>query len=158
MPPENYWSSSIDSVKFQDKKLMYINLLCFYTLTMNYPKKKLRNTPICNHIKQNEIPRSKSKGFSGSSAGKESTCNAGDLGSIPGLGRSPGEGIGYPFQYSWASLVAQMVKNPPAMRETWVQSLGGKIPWRRAWQPTPWTEEPGMPQSMKFSRPEYWSR
>ena len=49
---------------------------------------------------------------------KESTCNAGDPGLIPGLGRSPGEGIGYPLQFSWASLVAQTVKNPPAMRET----------------------------------------
>ena len=58
------------------------------------------------------------KGFPGSSAGKESTCNAGDPGSISGLRRSPGEGIGYPFQYSWASLVAQMVKNLPAMQET----------------------------------------
>ena len=54
------------------------------------------------------------------SAGKESACNEGDLGSIPGLGRSPGEEIGYLFQNSWASLVAQMVKNLPAMRETWV--------------------------------------
>ena len=63
-------------------------------------------------------------GFLGSSAGKESACNAGDPSSIPGLGRSAGEGIGYPLQYSWASLVAQMVKNPPAMWETWVRSLG----------------------------------
>ena len=54
------------------------------------------------------------------SAGKESTCNAGDPDLIPGSGSSLGEGIGYPFQDSWASLVAQMVKNPPAMRETWV--------------------------------------
>ena len=54
------------------------------------------------------------------SAGKESACNAGDPGSIPGLGRSPGEGIGYPLQYSWASLMALTVKNPPAMWETWV--------------------------------------
>ena len=56
-------------------------------------------------------------------AGKESTCNAGDPGSIPGSGRSTGEGIGYPLQYSWDSLVAQLVKSPPAMRETWVPSL-----------------------------------
>ena len=56
-------------------------------------------------------------GFPGSSAGKESTCNAGDPGSIPGLGRSPGKGIGYPLQHSWASLVAQLVKNPPEMRD-----------------------------------------
>ena len=63
-------------------------------------------------------------GFPGSSAGKESTCNAGDPGSIPVSGRTTEEGIGYPLQYSWASLVAQLVKNLPAMRETWVQSLG----------------------------------
>ena len=56
--------------------------------------------------------------FPGSSAGKESTCNAGDPGLIPRLGRSPGEGIGYPRQYSWDSLVAQMVKNPLSMQET----------------------------------------
>ena len=54
------------------------------------------------------------------SAGKESACNAGDPGSIPGSGCSPGEGIGYPLGY-WASLVAQTVKNPPAMQETWVR-------------------------------------
>ena len=59
-----------------------------------------------------------------SSLGKESACNAGDPSSIPGLGRSAGEGIGYPLQYSWASLVAQLVKNPPAIWEAWVQSLG----------------------------------
>ena len=60
------------------------------------------------------------RGFPDSSVGKESACNAGDLGSIPGLGRSPGEEIGYPLKYSWAFLVAQLVKNPPAIRETWV--------------------------------------
>ena len=64
------------------------------------------------------------KGFPGSSAGKESACNAGGPNSIPGSGRSPGEWIDYPHQYSWASLVAQLVKNLPAMRETWVPSLG----------------------------------
>ena len=52
-------------------------------------------------------------GFPGSSAGKESACNAGHPSSIPGSGRSPGEGIGYTLQYSWVSLVAQMVKDPP---------------------------------------------
>ena len=67
-------------------------------------------------------------GFPDSSVDKESTCNAGDLGLIPGLGRSAGEGIGYPLQYSWASFVAQLVKNPPAMWETWVQSLGWEDP------------------------------
>ena len=63
------------------------------------------------------------KGFPGSSAGKESACSAGDPGSIPGSGRSPGEGIGYPLHYSWASLVAQMVKNLPAVCETWDRYL-----------------------------------
>ena len=86
---------------------------------------------------------------SGGSAGKESACNVGNPGSIPGLGRSSGEGIGYPLQYSWASLVAQLVKNPPAMRKTWVRSLGWEDPlekgvathssilaWRIPWIPS----------------------
>ena len=64
------------------------------------------------------------RGFPDSSVGKESACNAGDPGSIPASGRSTGEGIGYSLQYSWASLVAQLVKNLPAIQETWVQSLG----------------------------------
>ena len=68
-----------------------------------------------------------------SSVSKESACNAGGPALIPGLGRSPAEGIGYSLQYSWASLMAQLVKNPPAMWETWV----GKIPWRREIRPTP---------------------
>ena len=76
-------------------------------------------------------------GFCDSSVGKESACNAGDLGLIPGSGRSPGEKVGYPLQYSWASLVAQLVKNLPAMQETWVQSLGREDPWRRERLPTP---------------------
>ena len=86
-------------------------------------------------------------GFPGDSAGKESTCNAGDLGLIPGSGRSSGEGIGYPLQCSWASLVAQLVKNLPAMWETWVRSLGWEDPLEKgtathssilAWK-IPWT-------------------
>ena len=68
------------------------------------------------------------KGFPDSSVGKESACNAEDPSSIPGSGRSAAEGIGYPLQYSWASLVAQLVKNPPAMQETWVRSLGWEDP------------------------------
>ena len=63
-------------------------------------------------------------GFPDGSVGKESTCNAGDPGSIPGSGSSPGEGRGYPFQYSWGSLVAQLLKNLPAVLETPVQFLG----------------------------------
>ena len=89
--------------------------------------------------------------FPDSSVGKESACNARHPGSIPGLERSTGEGIGYPLQYSWASLVAQLVKNPLAVQETWVPSLGGEDPlekgmatdssilaWRIPW--TAWSE------------------
>ena len=98
-----------------------------------------------------------SMGFPGSSAGKESTCNAGDPSSISGLGRPPGERIGYPLQYSWASLVAETVKNPPAMWKTWVQSLGWEDPLEEglathssilAWR-IPWTEGPGGLQSVQ---------
>ena len=67
-------------------------------------------------------------GFPDSSVGKESACNAGDPSLIPGWGRSAVEGIGSPLQYSWASLVAQLVKNLPAMQETWVRSLGWEDP------------------------------
>ena len=63
-------------------------------------------------------------GFPGSSLGKESACNSGDPSSIPGSGRSAAEGIGYPLQYSWAFLVAQLVRNLPVMQETLVQFLG----------------------------------
>ena len=87
----------------------------------------------------------------GGSAGKESACNAGDWGSIPGSRRSPGEGKGYSLQFSWASLVAQTVKNMPAMRETWAPSLGPEDPLEEgmathssilAWR-IPWTEVSG---------------
>ena len=96
------------------------------------------------------------EGFLHSSVGKESPCNAGDPSLIPGLGRSAGEEIGYPLRYSWASLVAQLVKNSPAMQETWVRSLGWEDPLEKgmathssilAWR-IPWTEEPGRLQSM----------
>ena len=65
-------------------------------------------------------------GFPDSSVGKESACNGGDPGSIPESGRSPGEGIFYPLQYSWASLVAELVKNPPTMQVDlgWADSPG----------------------------------
>ena len=85
--------------------------------------------------------------FPDSSVGKESACNPGDPGSIPGSERSTGEGIGYPLQCSWASLVAQLVKNLPAMWETWVPSLDQEDPLEKgkathsstlAWR-MPWT-------------------
>ena len=85
-------------------------------------------------------------GFPDSSVGKESACNAGDPNSIPESGRSAEEGIGYPLQYSWASLVVKLGKNPPVMREIWVLSLGWEdplekgmatqssiLPWRIPW-------------------------
>ena len=99
-------------------------------------------------------------GFPDSSVGKESACNAGDPGSIPGLGRSTGEGIGYPLQYSWSSLVAQLIKNRPTFWETWVRSLGWEDPLEKemaihsstiAWK-IPWTEEPGRLRSMGSQR------
>ena len=68
------------------------------------------------------------RGFSGSSAGEESACSAGDPSLTPGWGKPPGEGIGYPLQYFWASLLTQLIKNLPAMQETWVQSLGWEDP------------------------------
>ena len=82
------------------------------------------------------------------SVGKEFICNAGDPGWILGLRRSTGEMIGYPLQYSWVSLVAQLVKNLPAMRETWVQPLTWEDPLGKgkathcsilAWR-VPWVE------------------
>ena len=100
------------------------------------------------------------KSFPGSLAGKEPFCNVGNPSLTPGLAGSPGRGIGYPLQYSWASLVAQMVKNPPAMWETWVQSLGWEDPLEKgmatyssilAWR-IPWIEEPGRLQSMGLLR------
>ena len=103
------------------------------------------------------------KGFPGGSEGKESACNAGDPGSIPGLGRSLGGGLGNPLQYSWASLVAQMVKNLPAMQElqeTQVRSLSQEDPLEEgmathssiiAWR-LPWTGEPGWLQFMGSQR------
>ena len=76
-------------------------------------------------------------GFPGSSVGKESGCSAGDAGSIPGLGRSTGEGIGYPFQYSWASLVAQLVRIRLQCGRPGLDPWVGKIPWRREKLSTP---------------------
>ena len=75
-------------------------------------------------MKDSKIKPQVKLGSSDSSVGKESTCNEADPGSIPESGRSPGEGIGYPLQYSWASLVDQLVKDLSAMQETWVRPLG----------------------------------
>ena len=106
---------------------------------------------MCNNVFKASYTQN---GFPDSSVGKESTCNAGDPSSIPGLGRSAGEGIGYPLQYSWASLMAQLVKNLPAVWEIWVQSLSWKdplekgkathssiLPWRIPWTVYPWGDK-----------------
>ena len=98
--------------------------------------------------------------WTGSSADKESACSAEDPGLIPGSGRSPGEWIGYPLQYSWASLVTQTVKNPPAVRDTWVWSLGREALLEEGIATTPvflpgepqWTEELSGLQSMGSQR------
>ena len=101
-----------------------------------------------------------------SSAGKESTCKTGDPGVIPGSGRSDGEGIGYPLQYFGVSLMAQPVKNLPAMQETWIWSLGWEDPLEKgmtthssilAWE-IPWKEQPGWLQSIGLQRVgHYWA-
>ena len=80
-------------------------------------------------------------GFRDSSVGKESAYNPGDPSLIPGLGKPGGEGIDYSLQYSWASLVAQLAKNPPAMWETWVRSLGWKDPLEKGTAPVFWPGE-----------------
>ena len=104
-------------------------------------------------------------GFPDSSVGKESACNEGDPSSIPRLQRSTGEGIGYPLQYSWASLVVQLVKNPPSMRKTWVWSLGWEDPlengktthfsilaWRIPWTVRSWGhKESDMTERLSLS-------
>ena len=114
-------------------------------LVKNLPA--MQETPVReDHWRRDTLPTTVFLGFSCGSAGIESACNAGDLGWIPGLGRSPGEGKGYPLQYSQASLRAQRVNNLPAMWETWVWPLGwedllekGKathcniLAWRISW-------------------------
>ena len=105
-------------------------------------------------------------GFPGVSAGKISTCNAGDPNLIPGSRRSPGEGIGYPLQYSWASLMAQILKSCLQCRRSGFNPETGKITWRRTWQITPvflprespGTEEPGGLQSMGHKEPRALER
>ena len=98
-------------------------------------------------LEKERLPTPVFLGFPGGSAGKESACNARDTNSISGTGRSAGEGIGYTLQYSLASLVAQLVKNLPAMQETWVGSLDWEDPLEKekathsnilAWR-IPWT-------------------
>ena len=91
-----------------------------------------------NIIKYWVYPGNIVRGFPGSSTGKESACNGGDPALIPGLGRSSEERMGYPLQYSWASLVAQLVKESAfSVGRSGFNSWVGKLPWRRIWQSTP---------------------
>ena len=121
----------------------------------------MQETPVQFLGWEDRLPITVFMGFSGGSDGKKSACNAGDLGSVPGLGRSPGEGIGYPLQYLWTSLVAQMVKNLPAMKETWIQSLGWEDPLEKGTAThssilacrIPWTEETCRLQLSDFHFP-----
>ena len=136
----HWWAHALQSYEY-----CWCWRLASVLLTCSNPTKPIRSTAMnlwCHSTPQTRIlpsswpqkeknsycKNSKNWSFPGSSVGKKSTCNAGDSGSIPGSGRSPGGGIGYPCQYSWASLVDQMVKNPPAMWETWVQFGLGRSP------------------------------
>ena len=105
-----------------------------------------------NSLSVNNLKKDLEASFPSSSDDKESICNAGDPGSIPGSERSSGEGIGYPHQYSWVSTVVQLVKNPPAIWEPWFPSLGWEDPLEKgkathfsilAWR-IPWTESMGL--------------
>ena len=117
-----------------------------------------KKSDMTEQLNRTELTRG--MGFPGSWAGKKSACNAGTPSLMPGSRRSPLEGIGYPLQFSWASLVVQTVKNLPTMWETWVQSLGWEDPLEEgmstlssilAWR-IPWTEESGGLQSMGSQR------
>ena len=116
-------------------------------LLWNYVNSCVKLLKIVKHCRIYRIFHS--IGFPDSSVGKESAYNAEDPSSNPGSGRPAGEGIGYPLRYSWASLVAQLVKHLPAMWETWVQSLHWVDPLEKgkathscilAWR-IPWTVE-----------------
>ena len=94
-----------------------------------------RKKPLHTYIQRHTHTLHPHMGFPGSSAGSESACNAGDPGSIPGSGSSPGEGIGYPLHYFGASLVGQMVKNLPPMWRTWIESLDSENPLEKGMAP-----------------------
>ena len=131
------------------KKSMVVHT-CVYSLSsLSTPKAMIHffSKGGDNVFKQNKSCVYGSRGFPDSSVGKESACNAGGPSLIPGSGRYLGDGTGYPLQDSWASPVAQLAKNLPAMRETWVRSLGWEDPLEKgkathsrilAWR-IPWT-------------------
>ena len=153
---ENQYSHYEDQYGSSLKKL---KIKCHIIQQSQSRKDKNFNSKINVHpnVHCSTIYNSQDMGFPASSAGKESVCNAGDPSSIPGLERFLGVAV---FQYSWASLMVQTVKNLSAMWETWVDPWIGKIPLRRAQQPTPvflpekspWTAEAGGLQSMGSKR------
>ena len=108
---------------FQTGKFTYY-VLFFRSCWILHSKKQSNNFCLFVCFKENH----ETKDFPDSSVSKESACNAGDSSSIPESGRFTGEGIGFPLQYSWASLGVQLVKSLPAMWETWVWSLGWEDP------------------------------
>ena len=130
--------------------MIVIHTYVFLSFQILFPYSSLQNTEYNNSLGYIVGPywlSILSMGFPDSSVGKESACNAGDPGLISGSGRPTGEGMGYPLQCSWASLVAQLVKNPPAMWKTWALSLGWEYPLEKgkathssilAWR-IPWT-------------------
>ena len=105
-----------------------LNKWCFCFCFLIWKCKQQEHNSLCFPLLHQKFSHLQMLVFLHSLLGKESTWNAGDPGSIPESGRSTGEGIGYPLQYSWASLVTQLVKNPPAMWETWFGSLGWEDP------------------------------
>ena len=108
---QTLWKSLFHFI-FRHTPFIAFTLNHFADIAFSY---KLKVSGICSfHVSVSYL------GFSDSSVGKESACNAEDPGSNPGLGSSAREGIGYPLQYSWAFLVFQLVRNLPAMKETWV--------------------------------------
>ena len=138
----------------QSLSLRVINLSPKWLVSL-FVCEEMTNTPILNNGLLLDC-----WGFPGSSAGKESTCNAGDPGLISGLGSSPGKGIGCPLQYFGASLVTDSKES--TCNVGILGSIPGleRFPWRRAWEPTPvffprespWTEEPGSLQFMRLQR------
>ena len=133
------------------------NLLRYWESTdlKHKPGREEEKEHFCHSFENQDCYQVNLISFPGDSDGKASAYDARDLGSIPGSERSPGEGNGNPLQYSWASLVAQRLKHLPAMRESWVRSLGWEDPLEKemathssilAWR-IPWTEEPGGLQS-----------
>ena len=119
MPFATTWMG-LEGITLNEMSGTEIQALCDLTYMWNI-KKNSQKQQICGCQRLEA-------GFPDSSVGKESACDAGDPDSIPRSKRSAGEGIGYPLQYSWAYIVAQLVKNLPAMRETWVRSLGWEDP------------------------------